>query len=1379
VAGPSAAQTPAVELDALDGPSPFLTDTNGDGLADDVPGRIVLPDAATTAEATAAANIAARLGYETVAADLDPIRRRSELPTPIEQPVILVGAGAGEPGTDSENENRLGPGEGRIAAIAPDTTYTAGALRIVGGDGSGLLAAANYASGRLPSLWTLEGTTVEDATGSVREALSEEGVSVRGVRVRHVTVGRDRPGVHALGLSVDVADEEAAKTVRSVLDAEEGTTEGHPLHLPNVHTVVTKIAHPGGTLTLRVRPETEWNPESVSDAERSVERTPELHELYSLDGLYDDTNHDFVPDDVVGAVSYAGSAAVAPVSALAMHIGLETAGARWPLVRPAGASDQPEEHGLPVLVGVDHPVVDALRADGAIPGAKPDAGEGLLQLVENGPEEDPAFVLSGGDAEGLARVADYTATGLPYLGGHGKGTFELTQIDTQVRRFIQGKSGAGQVAAGLEKLDTWLNRLDEAALDSLHVTLAADSVPQGVGAYIQEQVSSIVSDADDDVEIATHPTRFGMGETILDQEWEIPWEGDTFWTMFREQVLPAMESGEKGRIELRLSEGPEQRARLARQVNDALAEQGVDTTDVVVDVLSAYKQGYSWLVDQVKPAVADKEVGKIKISYHTLKESEEVQWQLVNANTRWLQELYPVDAVLARDLGLPDSMVTFEKRWAEEPIYSVEVQGPGGEVLHTDTFNPKYTVRPYVHHFPQHDSVRVPTGWLRAEVGGETIVDRRIKTDLERFWEKFQGSTVPKIVDYTMDIQDGDPHPENAPFFDELRMEVELSEPDYRLGIQRHSVSATEALHEDLYFHGLTLFTLLGNRYNVGPLDYPGRILPQIQPPTHGEPGHAEIKMTGKSHADPSLRLAYTTEAGRHVVDEYPLPNIENVPAPELRALRAQTGQSGLSRLRFDVETEADTSVYQAMKRRGSEADIDRAFPSSERLQGMATHLQALHDRGLFTKTLSYDRVEALALRFETDDSTSTHRTALLPQTDAPRSTTPPALPAPNEIPDGEPIVQWETPIPPGEANQLMGTLSHFPEVHPYYMETSFLGHDMFAMDLRVSHGGDVVSQAALNAQRPAVYLNAREDGNEVSSTSYTLRLAEQVATDPEMQAYLDSVDVTILPVKNPDGAQVAYDRYKVNPDHMLHAGYYAALGPSLGDQAQEEDPLYPASTVKPELRRSTLPDIFMNLHGYPHHEWVQYFSGYSAWVFSRNGTSRSWWPTRGYFLTGFDWAEDSDHPELETAAFTVLDSMTTALSKRDRLMERSKQEYERYRKYLAQGDEYGEYFRNGVRVHSALKGEEVDDGPPSSVRDRRITPFSITPEAQDETAYGDWLKLQAGAGLTAVKSAIRYLYEGRNEVHHRAETKDGAVRRWVYREKPVLPPEAAENSEE
>lgn len=1276
-ARPAAAQPSGVSLQALAGPSSLLADTNGDGIADVVPGRIVVPEATTSAEATAAANLAARLGYETAAADLNPIRRMSTLQTPVEQPVILLGVDEGD------TEPRLGPGEGRIEVVAPNDTYASGALRLVGGDASGLLAAASYTSGRLPALWSLDGRTAEDAAGAVEDALSSEDVEVEAVRPRHVTVGQNRPGVLQLALQVEVPTAEAATAARSVLDAEGGTTEGHPLHLRDVHAVRAAVNGPTETSTIQVRPKTTWEPEVSSSKDRSVDRAPELHELYSLDGFYDDTNHDFVPDDVVGTVSYAGTAAVDPVGALAMRIGLETAGARWPLVQPAGSMDRLQDDGLPLLVGVDHPAVAQMRNDGVMPGAAPTAGEGLLELVEEGLGGAPTLVLSGGDAAGLERVAGYAARRLPYLRRHGKGQFELGQIDTDVRRFVQGKSGAGQVAAGLQKLDTWMERLDGTALDSLHVTLAADSVPTGLEAYIEEQVAAAVPGAS--TGIATHPTRYGVGTRVIDQEWDLPWEGDTFWQMFREQVLPAAEAGGTGRIEVRLSESPDVRTRLTHEINGALAGQGMDTTAVDVDVLSAYKQGYSWLVDEVVPAVAEEKVGEIEISYHTLKESREIKWQHINSNTRWLQELYPVDAVLARDLGIPDSVVTFKKHWDDDSTYKVRVESPDGEVLHTDTFSPKYTVRPYVHYFPQHDSVRVPTGWLRAELNGKRLVDRRIKTDMERFWEKFQESTVPKIVDYTMDIQDGNPQQENAPFFDALRMNVELSEPNYRIGVQQHTISATEALHEDLYFHGLTLFTLLGNRYNVGPLSYPGRILPQIDPPNHGKPGHAQIKMTGRSHADPTLRLAYTTEAGRHVVDKYPLPNIDNVPAPELRALRTQSGTEGLSRLRFDVETEVDSSIYPAMKMRGSEEDIDRAFPSSERLEGMAEHLRGLQERGLFSNALSYDRVGKIALQFETGDSTATSRTVVLPQTNAPRSTEPPALPAATEIPGENPIVQWETPIPPDEANQLLGTLSQFPEVHPYYMETSFLGHDVFALDLRAPQGGTYVSQATLNARRPAVYLNAREDGNEVSSTSYTLRLAEQVATDPEMRSLLDSVDVTILPVTNPDGAQVAYDRYMVNPDFMHHAGYYAALGPSLGDQAQEQDPLYPAATVKPRLRRATLPDIFMNLHGYPHHEWVQYFSGYSAWVFSRNGTSRSWWPTRGYFLTGFDWAEDPDHPQLETAAFTVLDSITTALSQQDRLMNLSQEEYKRYRKYLTQGDDYGEFFRNGVRVHSAL----------------------------------------------------------------------------------------------
>jgi len=1375
--GPAHAQPSGVDLGALQGPSVLLPDPNGDGIADSVAGRLVLPDSARTAETTAATNLAARFGYETAAADLTPTLRARARSVSTSRPVVLIGRAARQGSTDT-TAAPLAPGEGRIAVTPPSDRFSTGALRVTAGDASGLLAAADYASGRLPALWRPDGSTVEDVLSAVRDTLAS--LPVDTVRTRHVTVGRDRPGVLTLGLHIETPDARTAARVDSLLRPDDGTTTApHPLHWPDVHTVAVRVAHPNEASFLRVQPASSWDTADAADPDRSVDRTPELHELYSLNGLYCDTNHDFVPDDVVGSLSYSGPAdpqLADPLSALGMRIGLETAGARWPLVRSAG-STSPEDTGLPLLVGLDHPTVGPLREEGRLPGPAPEAREGALRVVEKGPGEAPALVMNGGDAAGLASVADYTARRLPYLGGHGKGTFRLHRIDTDVRRFVQGKDGAGQVAAGLEKLDTWLARLDTtAALDSLHITLAADSVPDGIEQYMRERAAAQIPRAT--VAVETAPTGFGVGQSILDEEWTIPWEGDTFWRLFQEDVLPRLAPGDTGRIELRLSEGPEVRNRLARDIRDALAERGLDTTAVDVSVLSAYKQGFSWLVDEVAPAVENHKVGRVDLAYHTLKESEEVRWQHIHDHTRWLQELYPVDAVLSRTLGLPDSLVTFTPSWDDTPIYSVDVLAPNGDTLHTDTFTPRYRVEPYFEYFPKHDSVRIPTGGLRVEMGGDTLVDRRIKTDLERFRDRFQAEIIPAVAAYAMDLQDGAPRPENAPFFDLFRTDIQLSEPDYRLGIQEHTISGTETVHEDLYFQMHALFTLLGNRYNVGALNYPGRILPFVRPPAPAEEGYARVTMTGKAHARPELRLAYTTEDGRRKVKEYPLPNIENVPPPALRGLRTRAGASGLSRLRFDVETEVDTSVYPAMQRRGPEAEIDRAYPSSERLQGMTRHLRRLQNRGLFTETLSYDRVEALQLRFVVDDDAATTRTATLPRTKAPQSTESPALPPAASVPGDGPLVPWDSPLSPEDADRLTATLGQFPEVHPYYMETSFLGHDIFAMDLRPPQGGAYVSQATLNAQRPTLYLNAREDGNEVSSTSYVLRLAEQAATTPSVRSYLDSVDVTILPVSNPDGAQVAYNRQQVNPDHMLHAGYYAALGPSMEEQEDESDPLYPEATVEPRLRKTTLPDVFMNLHGYPSHEWVQYFSGYSAWVFSRNGTARSWWPTRGYFLTGFDWVDDPDHPELETAAFAALDTITTALSTRDSLMALSRAEYERYRKYRQPSDDYGEYFRNGVRVHSALRGEALADAPPTDVRDPRITPFSITTEAQDETAHGDWLRLQAGAGLTAVTAALRYLYHGSSRVVRKTETTEGTVRRWVYREKPVLPPNAEANAE-
>src|SRR5215510_16071530 len=57
--------TPPSHLADPFAPGWLVTDTNGDGIADFVPGKIVVPASPTAAENAAAANLAARLGYGT------------------------------------------------------------------------------------------------------------------------------------------------------------------------------------------------------------------------------------------------------------------------------------------------------------------------------------------------------------------------------------------------------------------------------------------------------------------------------------------------------------------------------------------------------------------------------------------------------------------------------------------------------------------------------------------------------------------------------------------------------------------------------------------------------------------------------------------------------------------------------------------------------------------------------------------------------------------------------------------------------------------------------------------------------------------------------------------------------------------------------------------------------------------------------------------------------------------------------------------------------------------------------------------------------------------------------------------------------------------
>ncbi|NIR36691.1 MAG: hypothetical protein GWM92_03510, partial [Gemmatimonadetes bacterium] len=71
-----------------------------------------------------------------------------------------------------------------------------------------------------------------------------------------------------------------------------------------------------------------------------------------------------------------------------------------------------------------------------------------------------------------------------------------------------------------------------------------------------------------------------------------------------------------------------------------------------VEVLSAFKQGYSWLHDRILPQIRDEDVGEIVIRFRRNDPPEAWPQQAINTPVRWLHEIFPIDEVLARELDL-------------------------------------------------------------------------------------------------------------------------------------------------------------------------------------------------------------------------------------------------------------------------------------------------------------------------------------------------------------------------------------------------------------------------------------------------------------------------------------------------------------------------------------------------------------------------------------------------------------------------------------------------------------------------------------------------------------------------------------------------------
>ena len=1349
-----------------------LQDRNGDGLIDYLHGYVVLGSNPSDRDVAAASNVAARLGFETSAMNL-PLSSGSD------GMAIAVGTSAlTELGIQPR---RLGvdlePGLGVVTLLDDDTPAT---LVLAGGDDFGTAAAAFAFGARAPHVWDPAGPTFADVVSSIREILAAAQVETTNARVIRFVVENATPGLRRLDIEVQVAAGQLEEAERVLLEAaaeedtiakaegREGEAAREETHAEDAPQDAIEGPEPpslrfSGLRLLRIHLSAlgtepivlhvsgdETTPKSVSNSRPGGgdKEDIDLSNLYTTDGFFSDNDRNLTPDRVDVMLSAAGETSGATVD-LAARIALEATGVTIPIAVAPAEIEKPEAQPPLILIGGTHPLVqrlvDSAKLD--IPELRP--GEGWIEVIPKAFDDKSAMVIVGGDAKGLERAVRQVAERFPHVWERGKDRTTVEDVEHDLWMTLSSRSPIGQAATALYKLDRLVASLEGADLESVEANVHVEKADSSLGDFVRSHLNGALRA--DRVAVNIDNLDVQHARLLIDEDFDVASEVDEFWYAFRRDVLPKVRSGQSITLTTLLSEPPEVRARIRQRAIDELVSAGADPEATSVTVLSAYKQGYSWLYDSVRPALEGRAIDTIVIRFAEIGPPDEWPQQAMYTPTRWLLEIFPIDEVLARELDLELGQIRFEKTPIGSPTYEIVATAPGGTEIFHETFDPKYVLRPYFDRFPDYEMARVTTGWITAHVDGVAVIDRRIVTDVERFWDHFQSRTLMQIYDYVMKNGDGKPRASDAPHFGELRVEVSLSEPDYQLGVDKEQISSMEALHEEIYFAVLHFFDVMGQMARGQSLNFPGRVIPVVRPKSDGAAGHAKITFTGFGAAAPMVRLVYK-ERGKPPREERRLIPPVAMPKPVALSALVRSGSPGLERLAFRVRVNFREDRRDEFVLRTSARSIDGNITSAEQITSILTLAGRLRDAGLYRDQLAVHELGSIDLtaywghEFDTDSSAAV---TLEP------NGAPPALP---DIADyregdykwnGETLVQWDTPIHPLEAAEILSRMATFPEATVYQAGESYLGQRIWALDLMAPIQASHWSQAKISTSKPTVMYSGREHANEVSSTSHLLRLAEMILTDASYEDVLDSVNVVIHPITNADGAQLEYELHQITPDHMVHAAYLGALGVGPTAGQDEDDPIYPEAKVRPRLWNTWLPDIYMNPHGYPSHEWVQLFSEYAAWVRTRATEGRGWWGMRGWFMPRFDYIDSPDFPDHKAAAFEIRDRITEKINGVAEMRDLNRRAYDRYRRYAFAWDKenFKLDFADSVLIYTAIVGSS-GEGRGGPMSNPRVTIWSGTTEAPDETAYGDWMELMAKAGLECDEAVLEYLVE----THHRIE---------------------------
>ncbi|HWZ33546.1 MAG TPA: M14 family zinc carboxypeptidase [Bryobacteraceae bacterium] len=1315
----------------------LVTDTNGDGIVDFVPGKVVVPANASAAQNAAAADIAARIGFAT---------------TGFTPPIVISAA------EDRKDGPRIYVGRPAPVELQPEeggVFSVDGNLVIAGHDDAGLLAAGEAFASRAPYIWRLNG-----------DRLTAIGAGLTGI-----TYLKGKAGINRAFL--------------------QGVTPPAELKLPNVHELVingtTSVVNPTPLPAMPAAqpaaagpaPEAPAAAEGADGAAGGAPGRLDLATIYTMRGLFRGTPRMPIPSNLDGQLYVPEGAAGIAMANLAARMGMETTGITLPLATPANTAAIRDVRTKSVVTessAVGKEAARKLREESPAESPLP-PGQGELRIVDKAFGRQAAVLVRGDESAALGLLTDH----LPSLWEPGKQNLSIEEIRYDLHRFFSLRSSAGQASIALYRLDKWAAEITSPR--SVEARVFVDIADPGLKDMIRKELQTRLGATDVKVETASLHAgtqcceklpalhyrepgyQYHAGTPAFQEDVVIPWEGSRLLKAVKDSV-PKLKAGAPVKLVARVSEGPEVRKKLQKQIEEMLPKPSQ------VTVLCAFKPGVSWLMDEVAPQIKGK-AASIKIEFK--KNEDPTATRSMFSPARWVQELYPVDEMLSKELSIPLDKIAFDQFEGKGPTYRAHAYDASGKEILAREFTVTTVERPYNGVMQEYEKVQVDTGWVRMESGTSVVLDQRVATDIEEFWDHYHKETLPKVFRTVMARYHGELRPEFAPPFDTLKMDFHLSEPNYELtGIDKERISSLEALQEDTFYSTENFMNMMGDLEAGRAITYVGRIIPIVHASDEEKDGRVHIEFYAKPAGSPQVQLSWTDTQGKRHERKRDLWVLTGAMQPRL--IQARATLLGPQSLTWSLPADFKDDRYQEWINEEGRDQVERGIFPVEQARGQLSWMEQMHTAGMYKDDLAYPHLKEMGFEFELPLPLTAKVDSPAPREYASVKIQPPATKRPM-IADYTPkAVQWDEPIPPSESAAVLAKLAKTPGVNVYWMGRSYLGENIWVADMTLPTPSVLRSIAKETTLKATIVYSGRQHANEVSSTSHILKLGEQLAADP---ALLKQVNVVLHPITNPDGAELSVQLAEITPNNMLHPGYHGALAADVATGQGDLDPVYPESRTRRQLLEGWLPDAFLNPHGYPSHEWVQPFSEYSGWVQSRQGANngRTWWIPRGWF-TSLNYLRDDTHPYSEKITYEIRDRIVEAERNVPGLLDLESRMNARYQRFGQrwQPENMQQPIVKGIRIYMGLKGSGGGRGgvAPGSGGVGNISPDvtwdSGYTEAPDETAHGDYMKLMAAAGLAFDRVHLEYLASGKLRINRTQREQAGKVTWRVERLRPNLP---------